>query len=253
MTLGRIAASLALGLAVLLSSADGFASRDRDRDGDGVVDARDSCPSVPGLLADGCPPEDRDGDGVMDREDACVSVPGPPKNRGCADVDRDGDTVVDRLDRCPHVVGLVEFSGCKPPDQDGDGVIDPHDRCPDSLEVWNGLRDGDGCPDKGPAKIRHAGSIVRLDLHFDAKDGLARADRPAVRIAFDAVTELRAAALDVVVVAPYGLSYGDSVGRARRRGASVAAELVRRGLSPERVNVIAAGPDGDPRVELHLR
>jgi len=58
---------------------------ERDRDRDGVMDADDLCPDVPGLAdADaplgsrGCPapPLDTDGDGIVDGEDACPQVRG---------------------------------------------------------------------------------------------------------------------------------------------------------------------------------
>ncbi len=56
---------------------------DRDRDHDGVIDADDMCPDVPGLAdaplgSQGCPasPLDSDGDGIIDGEDACPQVRG---------------------------------------------------------------------------------------------------------------------------------------------------------------------------------
>lgn len=54
-----------------------------DRDGDGVVDARDACPDEVGLDPGGCPPRDRDADGVLDPADACPDRAGPTGNRGC--------------------------------------------------------------------------------------------------------------------------------------------------------------------------
>ncbi len=64
-----------------------------DRDGDGVVDARDACPDVAGVRSDepstnGCPPDpDRDKDGVLDDVDACPDAAGPrsddPRTTGC--------------------------------------------------------------------------------------------------------------------------------------------------------------------------
>jgi hypothetical protein len=55
-----------------------------DRDDDGVLNAGDECPSVPGEPAnDGCPIGDSDGDGVLNDEDACPLVPGPASNEGC--------------------------------------------------------------------------------------------------------------------------------------------------------------------------
>jgi PKD domain len=49
----------------------------RDRDGDGVPDNRDSCPTQPGTGVDGCPPPpDGDGDGVADASDVCPTLRG---------------------------------------------------------------------------------------------------------------------------------------------------------------------------------
>ncbi len=137
-----------------------------DHDGDGVLDADDACPDVPGVKTadpktNGCPP-DRDGDGVPDTEDACPDVPGvktaDPKTNGCPP-DRDGDGVPDTEDACPDVPGPrnadPKKNGC-PADRDGDGVPDTEDACPDVPGVktadpkTNGCppdRDGDGVPD----------------------------------------------------------------------------------------------------------
>lgn len=54
----------------------------RDRDGDGVPDDEDLCPTQPGPAElDGCP--DDDGDGIPNREDKCPTQPGPAENDGC--------------------------------------------------------------------------------------------------------------------------------------------------------------------------
>jgi hypothetical protein len=64
---------------------------DPDADGDGVPDASDACPAVPGSPSDnGCPPEapgDRDGDGVADTADRCPDSRGPAPV-GCPAVER---------------------------------------------------------------------------------------------------------------------------------------------------------------------
>lgn len=53
-----------------------------DSDGDGIEDAKDNCPSSPGIKAlDGCP--DSDGDGIADDEDECPDLAGPISNGGC--------------------------------------------------------------------------------------------------------------------------------------------------------------------------
>ena len=57
-------------------------------------------------------PVDTDGDGIPDAQDRCPTVPGPAANRGCPDTDRDGDGMVDRLDACPDLPGPKENRGC---------------------------------------------------------------------------------------------------------------------------------------------
>jgi hypothetical protein len=64
--------------------------------------------------------QDRDGDGVGDRVDRCPTVPGPASNNGCPDPnappvqDRDGDGVLDFVDRCPDQAGTGFTEGCPP-------------------------------------------------------------------------------------------------------------------------------------------
>jgi outer membrane protein OmpA-like peptidoglycan-associated protein len=63
-------------------TAEPDGSPDGDDDHDGVPNAKDLCPKVPGKAElDGCP--DRDGDGIPDPQDACPDQPGPAENRGC--------------------------------------------------------------------------------------------------------------------------------------------------------------------------
>jgi OmpA-OmpF porin, OOP family len=82
-----------------------------DRDGDGVVDAKDECPDSVGPVALlGCP--DRDGDGVADIHDKCPNVPGSRNFQGCPAPDSDGDSVNDDDDKCPLVKGVKENFGC---------------------------------------------------------------------------------------------------------------------------------------------
>lgn len=109
-----------------------------DIDGDGISDARDKCPTVPGVLDfDGCP--DKDMDGVPDNQDLCPDDPGLKEFDGCPD--RDGDGIIDKLDDCPSDPGLEEYNGC--PDTDRDGIIDRDDRCPNTP----GIQAFFGCPD----------------------------------------------------------------------------------------------------------
>ncbi len=98
-----------------------------DHDGDGVLDERDECPTVP---------EDRDG---VDDQD------------GCPEEDADKDGVPDQVDRCPKEPedrdGFADQDGCPDRDNDGDGLDDRIDQCPDQAEDKDGVDDDDGCPD----------------------------------------------------------------------------------------------------------
>lgn len=116
----------------------------RDRDGDGVRDDQDRCPLTPGLPGlNGCP--DRDGDGLADGDDACPAEAGPVALQGCPD--RDGDGIPDKTDRCPDAPedfdGISDGDGCpETEDTDGDGVLDTEDDCPRTP----GPADNRGCP-----------------------------------------------------------------------------------------------------------
>jgi len=147
-----------------------------DRDHDGIPDAEDACPDVPGVRTsdprtNGCPPApvaapaDRDGDGIPDSGDACPDTPGvrtdDPATNGCPP-DRDKDGIYDKDDACPDEPGIKTddpaTNGC--PDRDKDGIPDKVDACPDVPGVktddpkTNGCppdRDKDGIPDDADA------------------------------------------------------------------------------------------------------
>jgi OmpA-OmpF porin, OOP family len=145
-----------------------------DKDGDGVDDASDACPDVPGVASadaekNGCPakavvaaplaPADGDGDGIADAEDACPDKLGDrsddPKKNGCPEpriADADGDGVRDELDACPDLKGVPtedkKTSGCpeKLPDADADGVLDRDDACPREAGEATASAKTNGCP-----------------------------------------------------------------------------------------------------------
>ncbi len=122
----------------------------KDTDNDGVPNAMDACPELPGTaLLQGCP--DQDGDGVADGADACPDAKGATENRGCPWPDSDKDGVLDKDDACPNVAGVVQHRGCPPPDADGDGIIDELDKCPQEP----GTVANNGCPEAAkPQEVR---------------------------------------------------------------------------------------------------
>lgn len=151
----------------------------QDRDGDGISDARDKCPEIPGpARTEGCP--DRDGDGISDGRDACPNVPGPVRTKGCPDTD--GDGLTDDKDECPEVAGTAAMNGC--PDTDGDGVADGKDDCPTvaGLAAMNGCpdKDGDGVADDKDKCPNEAGPVSNQGCPIDDRDNdgvLDKADK----------------------------------------------------------------------------
>ena len=131
-----------------------------DKDGDGIVDLEDACPTVAGVhttdpKTNGCPvvkPKDKDGDGIIDDLDACADVPSvandDPKKNGCPS-DKDSDGIVDTADACIDVPGVAsddpKKNGC-PPDKDGDGIADVEDACVDVPGVKSANPKFNGCP-----------------------------------------------------------------------------------------------------------
>ncbi len=173
----------------------GWAPREHDKDHDGVPDDVDQCEDIPedrdGFEdSDGCPDIDNDQDGIIDREDACPNVAGPksddPKLNGCPhevkvetpkpveppapdpSKDDDGDGILNGVDACPDKPGEPstdpKMNGCPNPDRDGDTYLNEQDECPDAAEVFNGVKDEDGCPDEGgkPLVTVDAKLVIKL-------------------------------------------------------------------------------------------
>jgi outer membrane protein OmpA-like peptidoglycan-associated protein len=138
-----------------------YTSEAKDRDGDGINDNQDQCPTEPEDKdgyedADGCPDRDNDGDTIQDKDDKCPNQAEDPDGfqdtDGCPDPDNDADGVDDAHDQCPDKKetknGFKDDDGCPDePDKDGDGVADAKDKCPDQAEDTDGFEDTDGCPD----------------------------------------------------------------------------------------------------------
>ena len=120
-----------------------WAPRDRDRDGDGIIDKEDRCPDEPGPRDNGgCPWGDKDKDGLKDNEDKCPDEAGPAENQGCPWGDADQDGLKDNVDKCPKEAGPKENDGCPWGDKDGDGISDNVDKCPEEP----GPKENGGCP-----------------------------------------------------------------------------------------------------------
>jgi outer membrane protein OmpA-like peptidoglycan-associated protein len=137
----------------------------RDRDGDGIVDKDDTCPTEP---------EDLDGFEDVD---------------GCPDPDNDGDTIVDTADQCIDVPedldGFSDDDGCPDPDNDEDGLADTADSCPDDPEDADGYADDDGCPEPEVTAVVKVQTVDGTELTV-AKGSIDSADKSTTFVgAFD--------------------------------------------------------------------
>lgn len=137
---------------------EGFVRRPGDKDGDGIPDDVDKCPTEPETYngfedTDGCPDEaDSDKDGIGDTRDQCVLEPEDKDNYldedGCPDLDNDADGIADSADKCPDKAedpdGFQDDDGCPDLDNDNDTVVDLEDQCPNTPGSPSGARKG--CP-----------------------------------------------------------------------------------------------------------
>ena len=225
----------------------------RDKDGDGIPDAKDKCADQPETIngyqdEDGCPDSipDTDGDGINDLNDKCKTEPedkdGFQDQDGCPDLDNDNDGVMDAKDKCPNVPGPVENDGCPDTDKDGDGVVDRLDNCPDEP----GTAENHGCKKKQLVAITKDQLKILDQVRFQT--GSAKL-LPVSRALLDNIARVMLAHLEIWKVKVEG--YTDNVGKPERnqklsqdRAQSVVDYLVKTGkIAPERLEAIGHGQD----------
>lgn len=229
-----------------------------DRDGDGIIDAEDACPDVPGppntdAKLNGCPLDgDIDGDGISDSRDSCPNVPedkdGYLDDDGCPDPDNDGDMVLDwptHADKCADQSedpdGFEDNDGCPEPDNDKDGVADLDDQCP----LDPGPADNKGCPKK-PALVVVTSSQIKItqQIHFEFNKSKIKPDSfPILNAVVEVLKENPDLTLEIG-------GHTDNVGGAaynkklsQDRADSVRAYLISHGISASRLTARGYGMD----------
>ncbi len=260
-----------------------------DSDSDGITDANDECPMMAGILKyKGCPIPDTDKDGVNDEVDKCINVAGVAKYDGCPIPDTDKDGINDDNDKCITVAGVAKYDGCPIPDTDKDGVNDDEDQCPTvaGLAVHNGCpppdRDNDGvtndkdlCPDvAGPAS--NFGCPIVESAKFNArminfKTGSAELTPQSKRNLREGALLMNSSTFNNLVFHIHGHTDSDGSDASNhdlshRRAASVRSELLKSGVSADRMtsegfgekepiatNETAAGKALNRRVEILAR
>lgn len=226
----------------------------RDKDGDGIVDEVDKCPSEPedkdGFEdEDGCPDPDNDRDGVRDVADKCPDEPedkdGFEDEDGCPDPDNDHDGIPDTADKCPleaeDVDSFEDEDGCPERDNDQDGIDDAADQCPNQP----GPPSTGGCPEpfkhidvkKDKIELRHkiffATAKAKIQPRsFELLEEVAAAlkARPKMRVRIEGHTD----------------SQGNKASNQRlsqARADSVRAHLLGLGVESNRMESVGYGPD----------
>lgn len=178
-----------------------------------VADAPDATPPPDGPAPDGPAPDatgDGDGDGVLDDRDNCPSVPNPDQHN------EDGDRQGDVCDGCPHVGGNM------PSDADGDGVgdaCDPDGAVAHTVvrfETWAGMPVGVPGWTSQAGRWTVAGDVVAVDQQTMPVPWMTRPLTSALTTAWS--VEVRATALAVAsnafigVLVPADLTNGGADG-----------------------------------------
>lgn len=236
---------------------------EKDTDGDGIVDSKDKCPTVPGVAKyDGCPVPDTDGDGINDENDKCPTVKGLPKYDGCPVPDRDKDGINDDEDKCPDVYGVARYQGCPVPDRDKDGVNDEEDKCPDVP----GVKENYGCPVVKEEVIKKVNTSAR-NIFFQVNS--AKLLPKSFKALNDVVAVLNEdPALKADIEGHTDASGGDKINipLSKNRAKSVYDYFVSKGIDASRLssegfaatrpiadNKTAAGKAKNRRTEIKLR
>jgi outer membrane protein OmpA-like peptidoglycan-associated protein len=201
-----------------------------DTDGDGIIDAEDKCPTVPGVAKyQGCPVPDTDGDGIKDDVDKCPTVAGVAQYGGCPVPDTDGDGIKDDVDKCPTVPGLERYQGCPIPDTDGDGLNDEEDKCP----TVPGIAELRGCP-RPPFKAENV-------LFATGKATLVVRGKQELDILVPYFTEN--AGVNVTIEGHTDNTGNDKINQklSEQRAAAAKAYLVSKGIDASRMTTVGYG------------
>ena len=235
-----------------------------DKDGDGIVDNVDKCPTQPENYngfedQDGCPDDpDSDGDGVPDSRDQCLLEPedkdGYLDEDGCPDLDNDGDGIADKDDHsadgkidCKNspedLDGFQDEDGCPDPDNDGDGVADVVDFCPNAPGYNGG--DKPGCPKKNSAVIVTKTQIlITQQIQFEFARAVIRP------ISYKILDEVVQALKDYPQISLEIQGHTDNVGSpainrplSQARADSVRKYFVMKGIAASRLTAKGYGQD----------
>ncbi|MES2773251.1 MAG: OmpA family protein [Bacteroidota bacterium] len=189
--------------------------------------------------------EDKDGDGITDDNDKCPTVAGVAKYFGCPVPDTDKDGIKDDEDKCPNQPGMARFEGCPIPDTDGDGLNDEKDKCP----TIAGPLSNEGCPIKEEPKAVFVTEEMKQEVNTAAKNiffetgkaTLLKKSFVALQEVVDLLNENPTVKLEIA-------GYTDNTGAAKtnlvlsqNRAKAVLNYFVKNGISKERLSAKGFG------------
>ena len=189
---------------------------------------------------------DKDGDGLMDSEDKCPTIAedmdGFQDDDGCPDFDNDG--VQDKDDKCPNQGedrdNFEDTDGCPELDNDKDGIADDKDRCPLQAEVVNNFKDEDGCPDDIPVEPAKTFAVDGVNFQTGSAEITSESFSVLDKV-FDQLEAFPAAEFEIT-------GHTDNRGKAKinlklsqDRAESVRKYLVNRGVAASRLTAKGYG------------
>ena len=217
-----------------------YQSRLKDKDGDGVLDKVDECPTTKGPEANfGCPWPDTDGDTVLDKDDQCPEKPGEVDNGGCPWPDSDSDGILDKDDQCPQLAGPQDNGGCPWPDTDGDGILDKDDNCIDI----SGTVANNGCPEVTEEIQKTLNEYAKTILFDSGKSSIKEESDQVLKDIVNILNEYPTAKF---TVEGHTDSAGSSTSNQRlsdARANAVKNYLTENGIDPFRLSAIGYGED----------
>ena len=169
---------------------------------------------------DGCPDEDNDGDGILDIDDLCRDDP--------EDVDN-----------------FKDKDGCPEADNDKDRILDPDDECPGkdgedleaTKEVYNGVKDDDGCPDRGRVIITDTKIEILDKIYFEYNKAVIKKQSYPILDAVYATLDGNPDILKVEIQGHTDERGSDSYNKqlSDKRAAAVKTYLVDKGIAKNRL------------------
>jgi hypothetical protein len=224
-----------------------------DRDGDGVLNAEDNCPTIPNPGQ-----EDADGDHLGDVCDNCPAAANPGQEDAdrdgsgdacdpCTDLDHDGfgnpgfPAATCPVDNCPAIANPSQA------DRDRDGVGDACDSCTDS--------DGDGYADPGfhgSCPQDNCSLVPNPSQHDSDADGVGDACDNCAAVANRDQTDRDGDGLgDVCDNCPATANPGQEDGNADGSGDACQPVVVIQGIEPAgvddlRLRLTASDPQNEP-------